>query len=252
MDYSEYSIGARTPAAAPKRLGTYNATFAGISVFPFKSPGFFNARKSPALKGIIHLKVQRVTRATGYIVTQSDGKFWLELDTPGGKSWARSDVMTWSGKKTSKEQKANGGKNVGPTKKEVRKDLLNRPVNFLSTVKQVNIRSGPGLSFSVLTVATLSPIKRTIGTTTGNVYLEGKSTWLEIMEFGKRGLGYVRSDGVHWKGSKTRGEIVEDEVIKPVLDFGSDLFGTLKTVLFLGVGVYAASKGGLFDSKSKK
>lgn len=253
-----YKLQFKTPPGTKKtgiNAPVFNSKFAGLSIFPNSDAGYFNARKLPKLDAPVVVMVKKVTQATGNVVAEESGKFWIELNTPKRKSWVRSDVASWMGKESSKKQQAKGKVNEQATKEDYRADLRQRPIKFLATTRQVNIRSLPGLNGSVVEVATLGTFRKEVGTATGKIKTETASgkTWIEL-DRGAGKTGWVRSDVVHWKGAKTQGEIVKDEtkkVVEPITDGISNFFSNIKNAVLLVGGFLIAKETGLLNKINK-
>ncbi len=210
------------PAPVPPG-GVANNQFAGITIAPMANPGFFNARREPNLNSQVAIQVKKGTRATGIIVPEGS-RFWIQLDTPAGIAYVRSDVASWPGKKNSKTPTATGGKESGEAVKKWRPDLKDRPVGWLAAAPTVNVRKGPSVSAEVLRVATNPGFGyQRLGSLTGQTVEVGKTLWLEVEQRGQ--VGWVRSDVVWWKGSRT----ITERVVEPVKEAAKDVAEATKS-----------------------
>lgn len=151
-----------------------------------------------------------------------------------------------------------------------KKELVGKPINFLSTVKEVNLRSSPAVAEKNLVASVprwfvslgkLGEATGTIETVPGKNHFwiridlstEVKAWFAVTFKFNAPGQAWVRSDVVHWKGAKSIVRRTAEKAVEPVKEVldvtaeaAGDVVGTLFTKLgpyiLVGLGLYWVSK----------
>jgi hypothetical protein len=145
-------------------------------------------------------------------------------------------------------------------------ELKGNPINFLSGVNKVNLRSSPAVADKNLiasvprwfaSLGKLGEATGTIETVKGKnhfwirieVSTEVKLWYAASFNFAGPKYAWVRSDVVHWKGAKGIVKRSAEKVVEPVrevLDTTAEAAGTVLSTFLSQLWPYAAAAAGLY------